>query len=218
MSRLKATLAAVSVAAAGGLAAAPALAAPSAATPPGITGSAIYGQTLTCNNGTWSAGAGSFGFAWQLASGNVPIGTGPTLKLRARWVGQAVVCAVTGKDASGTATAISPPLTVQPASATLKISRARQTISHTIEIEGSVAPTASLNGGAGSLILYLQTSAGLEQLSFGGNQTRPRSNGDFRLVAGEQPIAQNTYVVEYVPSAMGFPPQVVATRRIRVRS
>jgi hypothetical protein len=214
----KPTLAAVSALVACGIGAAPAGASPVASVPPAISGTSAYGQTLTCKNGTWSAGAGSFTYQWQLADGNVAIGSGTTLRLRARWVGLAVVCAVSAKDTTGTATAVSPPVTVEPASAKVTITKARQTISHTIEVEGRVSPMASLKGGAGSLVLYRQTTAGLQQLSFGGLQTRPAKNGAFRLVAGDQPIARSTYVVQYVPSGEGYPPQVLASRKIRVRS
>lgn len=216
----RSTAALAAVAAAGLATAATADAKPTAATPPAISGTPAYRSTLSCANGTWSAGAGSFTYSWQLADGNVQIGTGAKLRVRAVWVGQAIVCTVTATDSSGATTAVSPPVTARPAAMKVTISKARQTTSRRIEIEGKVSPTASLNGGAGSLILYRETkNAGLVQLSFGGNQTRPkRSNGSFRLVAGDQPIARSTYVVQYVPSGEGFPAQAIASRKIRVRS
>ena len=214
----RAPLALAAIVGAGLAAAAPATAAPTASTPPAISGTPAYRSSLSCTNGTWSAGAGSYAYSWQLADGNVPIGTGPKLRVRAVWVGQAIVCAVTAKDSSGTATAVSPPVTAAPAAIKVRITKARQTTSRRIEIEGTISPTASLNGGDGSLILYRETSAGPVQLSFSGDQTRPKHNGSFRLVAGDQPIARSTYVVQYVPSAEGYLAQAVASRKIRVRS
>lgn len=215
----KRSLAALTAIAAAGLtAAATAAATPTVATPPSITGSPTYRSTLTCANGTWSSGAGSFAYAWQLADGNVQIGTGATLRVRAVWVGRAIVCAVTAKDSTGTTAAVSPPVTAQPAAMKVTISKARQTTSRRIVIAGRVSPVRSLNGGAGSLILYRETKSGLVQLSFNGRQTRPnRKTGAFRLSAGNQPIARSTYVVQYVPSAVGFPAQALASRKIRVR-
>lgn len=204
--------------AAGLAAAAPAAAKPTATTPPVISGTPAYGSTLSCATGTWSAGAGSFAYTWQLADGNVAIGTGPKLRVRAAWVGQAIDCAVTAKDTTGAATAVSPAVTARPAAMKVTITKARQTTSRRIEIEGKVSPTGSLHGGAASLILYRETKAGLVQLSFGGSQTRPKRNGSFRLVAGDQPIARSTYVVQYVPSGEGYPAQAIASRKIRVRS
>jgi hypothetical protein len=214
----KAIIAAASVLAAGGITAASAAAAPAASVPPSITGNAIVGGQLACKNGSWSTGAGSFTFAWQLASGNVPIATGATVKPRVAWVGQAIVCVVTAKDSSGTGSAVSPPVTIAPAPAKIVISKARQTAPQTIEISGHVTPTASLAGGTGSLILYRQTRSGLQQLSFNGNQTRPSlKNGAFTLIASSEPTGRFTYVVQYVPSAPGYA-QVLATRKVRVHS
>jgi hypothetical protein len=213
----KGIIAAASVLVAGGITAASAAAAPTASVPPAVTGTATVGGQLACKNGSWSTGAGSFTFAWQLASGNVPIATGATVKPRVAWVGQAIVCVVTAKDSTGTGSAVSPPVTIAPAAAKIVITKARQTAAHTIEITGHVTPTASLAGGTGSLILYRQTRSGLQQLSFNGNQTRPSpKNGGFTLIASSEPTGRFTYVVQYVPSAPGYAPQVLATRKIRV--
>jgi hypothetical protein len=213
----KGIIATASVLAASGITAASAAAAPTASVPPSVSGKPILGGQLACKNGSWSTGAGSFTFAWQLASGNVPIASGATVKPRVAWVGQAIVCVVTAKDSSGTGTAVSPPVTIAPAAAKIVISKARQTAAHTIEISGHVTPTASLAGGTGSLILYRQTRSGLQQLSFNGNQTRPsRKNGAFTLIASSEPTGRFTYVVQYVPSAPGYAPQVLTTRKIRV--
>ena len=215
----KGMIAIASVLAASGLTAASAAAAPTASTPPTIRGKAHFGGTLACKNGTWSSGAGSFAYTWQLADGNVPIATGATLKPRAAWAGMAVVCVVTAKDSSGKGSATSAPVTVTPAAPKVKIATARQIAAGTITITGHVTPTASLKGGAASLILYRQTRSGLQQLSFNGSQTRPaRKNGAFALVAKSEPVGRFTYVLEYVPSAPGYAPQVLATRKIRVRS
>ncbi len=201
-----------------GVAATDASAAPTASTPPTITGKAVYGSRLTCTNGTWSAGAGSFVYTWELADGKVAIGTGATLRVRAIWVDSAIVCAVTGKDTTGTATATSAPVTAAPQAASVKITSAREisTATRKIRIAGRISPTASLAGGAGSLILYRETKAGLQQLSFNGSQTRPARNGSFTLESTGEPTGTNTYVVQYVPSALGYAVQSVVTRRIKV--
>ena len=87
-----------------------------------------------------------------------------------------------------------------------------------MQISGHVSPTKSLAGGAGSLILYRQTRSGLQQLSFNGRQTRPsRKNGAFTLVAASEPTGRFTYVVQYVPSALGYGTELVS-RKVRVRS
>jgi hypothetical protein len=205
------------VLAASGLAAASAAAAPSASVPPAIGGSATFGGKLACKNGSWSSGAGSFVFGWQLADGNIPIATGSTLTVRAPWVGKAVVCVVTAKDSSGTATAVSPPVTIAAAPTKIVIASARQTAAHTVTIAGHVSPSKSLAGGSGSLVLYRLTRSGLQQLSFNGSQTRPsRKNGAFTLIAASEPIGRFTYFVQYVPSAPGYATEL-ASRKVRVR-
>ena len=218
MSTWKPILATASVLAASGVAVASAAAAPRATVPPAISGKAMIGGQLACKNGSWSSGAGSFSFGWQLADGNVPVASGATLKPRGNWVGEAIVCVVTAKDSSGTTTAVSPPVTITPAPTKIVIATARQTAAHTVRITGHVTPTKSLAGGSGSLVLYRQTRAGLQQLSFNGKQTRPkRKTGAFVLVAASEPVGRFTYVVQYVPSAPGYAPRL-ATRKIRVRS
>jgi hypothetical protein len=217
MPNWKPILASASVLAASGVAVATAAAAPSASVPPAISGNAGFGGSLVCKNGSWSSGAGSFAFGWQLADGNVPIASGSTLKVRAPMVGKAIVCVVTAKDSSGTGTAVSPPVTIAPAPTKIVITGARQTAPQTVQISGHVSPTQSLAGGAGSLILYRQTRSGLQQLSFNGRQTRPaRKNGAFTLVASSEPTGRFTYVVQYVPSAPGYGPELVS-RKVRVR-
>lgn len=214
---LKPTLAVGVALAALGVSAVPAAAAPTASSLPTITGTGVYGSTLTCTNGTWSAGAGSFTYTWELADGNVPIGTGPTLRVRAPWVGLGIVCAVGATDTTGTATATSTSITAMPLIPTIRIISARQTTAGKIAISGTVSPTASLRGGAGSLILYRQTTSGPQQLSFNGRQTRPNAKtGAFTLEASGEPRGRNTYIVQYVPSALGYGMQVTVRRAITV--
>ena len=201
-----------------GICAAQASAAPTAATPPSITGASSYGSTLTCNNGTWSAGAGAFTYAWQLTDGNVQIGTGSTLRVRALWVGLGIQCAVTATDTTGSAAATSPAVTATPLTPTIKVTEARQVATGKIAIEGKISPVASLNGGAGSLILYRVTKAGPVQLSFNGGQTRPnKKTGAFTMTAGGEPAGKNKYALQYVPSALGYTSPVMIRRTITVR-
>ena len=201
-------------------AAAEASATPTASTPPTISGHSTYGSTLTCTNGTWSAGAGSFTYQWELADGDVPIGRGTTLRVRAIWESLGIVCAVTGKDTTGSATATSAPVTARAATPTITVTESREVSSATrkVLIAGRISPAASLQGGVGSLILYRLTSAGLQQLSFNGPQTHPRSNGSFSILSTGEPTGTNTYVLQYVPSALGYATQSVVSRRIRVVS
>ncbi|HLI61103.1 MAG TPA: hypothetical protein VKV21_15680 [Solirubrobacteraceae bacterium] len=201
-----------------GVCAAQAAAAPTAATLPSISGSSAYGSTLTCNNGTWSAGAGSFTYAWQLSDGGVQIGTAQTLRVRAIWVGLGIQCTVTATDTSGSATVASASVTATPQRPSIRITAARQIASGKIVIQGTISPLASLKGGAASLILYRQTKAGPQQLSFNGSQTRPNQRtGRFRMTATGEPTGRNKYILQYVPSASGYSPQITVRRTITVR-
>jgi hypothetical protein len=193
---------------------------PTASTPPTISGLPTYGSTLTCANGTWSAGAGSFTYQWELADGDVPIGQGATLRVRAIWTSLGIVCAVTGRDTTGSATATSAPVTARAATPKITVTQAREvsTATRKVRIAGRISPTASLQGGAGSLILYRLTSAGLQQLSFNGPQTHPDRNGSFSIESTGEPTGTNTYVLQYVPSALGYTTQSVVSRHIRVVS
>jgi hypothetical protein len=218
MGRLTTLLSAGAAIGACGVCAAQAAAAPTAATPPSITGSSTYNSKLTCNNGTWSSGAGSFAFSWQLADGNAQIGTGSTLRVRAIWMGLGIQCAVTATDPTGTATATSASVTATPQRPSIRIAEARQVAPGKIEIRGTIRPVASLKGGAASLILYRQTKAGPEQLSFNGRQTRPNvKTGAFLMTATGEPKGRNQYILQYVPSATGFTPQTTVRRTITVR-
>src|SRR6201996_4914737 len=136
MRRLTTLLTAGAAIGACGVCAAQASAAPTAATLPSITGASSYGSTLTCNNGTWSAGAGGFTYAWQLADGNVQIGTGSTLRGRAIWGGLGIQCAVPATDTTGSATATSPSVTATALTPTIKVSEARQVATGKIAIKG----------------------------------------------------------------------------------
>lgn len=218
MPRLTTLLTSGAVIGACGVCAAQASAAPTAATLPSITGARSYGSTLTCNNGTWSAGAGSFTYGWQLADGDAQIGTGQKLRVRAIWVGLGIQCAVTATDTTGSATAASAAVTATPLRPTIKITRARQIATGKIVIQGKIRPIASLKGGAASLILYRKTKAGPEQLSFNGAQTRPnKRTGAFRMTATGEPTGRHKYILQYVPSAPGFTPQITVRRKITVR-
>ena len=218
MRRLKTLLTAGAAVGACGLCAAQASAAPTPATLPSITGASSYGSTLTCNNGTWSAGAGAFTEAWQLADSHVQIGTGSTLKVRAIWVGLAIQCAVTATDTTGSATATSPAVTATPLTPTIKVTEARQVGTGKIAVKGAISPVASLKGGAGSLILYRITKAGPQQISFNGGQTRPNpKTGAFTMTATGEPTGKNKYALQYVPSAPGYTSPVMIRRQITVR-
>jgi hypothetical protein len=218
MPRLTTFLTAGAAIAASGAFAAQASAAPTAATLPSITGASSYGSTLTCNNGTWSAGAGAFTYAWQLADGNVQIGTGSTLKVRGIWVGLGIQCAVTATDTTGSAAATSAAVTATPLTPTIKVTEARQVATGKIAIKGTISPVASLKGGAGSLILYRVTKTGPEQISFNGGQTRPnQKTGAFTMTASSEPKGKNKYALQYVPSAVGYSSPVMIRRTITVR-
>lgn len=218
MRRLTTLLTSGAVIGACGVCAVQASAAPTAATLPSISGSSTYGSTLTCNNGTWSAGAGSFTYGWELSDGGVPIGTAQTLRVRAIWVGLGIQCTVTASDTTGSATAASAAVTATPQRPAIRITEARQIAAGKIAIQGTIRPIASLKGGAASLILYRQTKAGPEQLSFNGAQTRPnQKTGAFRMTATGEPTGRNKYILQYVPSAPGFSPQITVQRTITVR-
>ncbi len=218
MPRLTTFLTAGAAIGACGVFAAQASASPTAATPPSITGASSYGSTLTCNNGTWSAGAGAFTYSWQLADGNVQIGTGATLRVRAIWVGLGIQCAVTATDTTGSAAATSAAVTATPLVSTIKVTEARQIATGKIAIKGTISPVASLKGGAGSLILYRITKTGPQQISFNGGQTRPnQKTGAFTMTATGEPTGKNKYALQYVPSALGYSSPVMIRRTITVR-
>jgi hypothetical protein len=199
-----------------GLCAAQAVAAPTAATPPTISGSAVYGAKLTCNNGTWSAGAGSFTYAWELADGNLVVASGQTVTVKASWVGLGIQCAVTAKDTTGTASAASSAVTARASTPKISLREARQTSAGKVTFKGKISPIASLRGGSGSLILYRKTTAGPQQLSFNGGQTRPNlKTGAFTLVATGEPRGKHSYIIQYVPSALGYG-QALVRRTITV--
>jgi hypothetical protein len=218
MPRLTTFLTAGAAIGACGVFAAQASAAPTAATLPSITGASSYGSTLTCNNGNWSAGAGAFTYSWQLADGNVQIGTGSTLKVRAIWVGLGIQCAVTATDPTGSAAATSAAVTAVPLTPAIRVTEARQVAPGKIAIKGKINPVASLKGGAGSLILYRVTKTGPEQISFNGGQTRPnQKTGAFTMTASSEPKGKNKYALQYVPSAVGYRSPVMIRRTITVR-
>ena len=108
--------------------------------------------------------------------------------------------------------------TTTPSALTVTVTSARETSTRyrSVTIAGRISPTASLRGGAGSLILYRETRSGLIQLSFNGPQTRPRANGGFTMKSTGEPKGANTYVVQYVPSATGYAAQGIATEHITV--
>ena len=126
--------------------------------------------------------------------------------------GTAVVGVSVGVAHASRARQSATPLTVSVASA-----HQTSTRFNTIQISGRVGPSASLAGGNGSIILYRETRAGLQQLSFNGPQTHPSSSGAFSIKSTGEPTGTNTYVVQYVPSATGYAMQGVATEHITVR-
>ena len=211
----------VSIAAAAAVTALIAPAASATPTPvqsPAVTGNAVFGATLTCRNGTWSAGAGSFTYAWQYADGNVPIATGQTLKVTDAMVMLGIDCVVTATDGSGKpASVTSAPVTPQPATPTVKLTRATVSRARTVRIYGTIAPTASLGPTGASLTMLRRTSSGLEQITFTGPQSHPPRNGRFTLTASHEPAGRNTYVIEYAAGAPGYAGQVLTTRTLRVR-
>jgi hypothetical protein len=74
---------------------------------PAITGTATTGNTLTVSNGTWNNSPTGFTYQWRRAGVDIPGQTAATHVVVAGDVGQALTCAVTATNASGSATAIS---------------------------------------------------------------------------------------------------------------
>ncbi len=89
--------------------------APSNTSVPTISGSAQQGQVLTANNGTWSNGPTSYGYAWQdcdtSGSGCTTISgaTASTYTLAASDVGDTIRVVVTASNAAGSGSATSQP-------------------------------------------------------------------------------------------------------------
>lgn len=70
---------------------------------PSISGTAQEGQTLTCNPGTWLNSPTQYSYSWL--RGATQIATGSAYALTASDVGQAITCAVTASNASGSSLA-----------------------------------------------------------------------------------------------------------------
>jgi len=80
---------------------------------PTITGDPQVGETLTANDGTWTANPTSFAYQWQrcdidaIVCGNVPGATGKTYGARTADVGFRVRVEVTARNSAGTGSATS---------------------------------------------------------------------------------------------------------------
>jgi hypothetical protein len=193
-------------------------AAPTASTPPTITGTAAVGQKLTCNNGTWSAGAGSFTYQWQLADTGSVIGSQPTLTLGSRATGLAVVCVVSATDSTGAiATATSAPAAVIGVAPKLTITK-ESSSDGGLTLTGKITPAGAARSGLGSLILYRQSASGPQQLTFDEIDTTPATNGTFTLTITGEPTGRHTYILQYVPGAAGYVTQVTITRKFRIHA
>ena len=215
--RLLTIAAAAAGCAAPALFAASASAAPTASTPPTISGTAAVGGKLTCNNGTWSAGAGSYTYQWEIADTGSVIGTKPAITLGARVSGLAVDCVVSAKDSSGaTGTATSASEPVAGIAPKLTITK-EVSMGGGLTLTGKITPAGAARGGLGSLILYRQSASGPQQLTFDEADTTPATNGSFTLALTGEPTGRHTYILQYVPGAAGYVTQVTVTRKYRIR-
>jgi hypothetical protein len=216
---MKARVLTIAAMVAGGcaIAAGGAAAAPTASSSPTVTGTAAVGQTLTCQNGTWSSGAGSYTYEWELADGAVVIGSKQTIKLGARTMGLAVDCVVTAKDSSGTsAKATSAPVTVAGLAPKITITK-ESSSNRTLVITGKITPRAAAAGGSGSLVLYRESASGPQQLTFNEADTYPSAKGTFTLTVTGEPTGRHSYVLQYVPGVAGYATQVTISRKFRIR-
>ena len=175
---------------------------PTASTPPTISGTAAVGGKLTCNNGTWSAGAGSYAYQWEIADTGSVIGTKPAITLGARVSGLAVDCVVSATASRGA-----------PGPARSK----EVSADGGLTLTGKITPAGAAKGGLGSLSLYRQSASGPQQLTFDEADTTPATNGSFTLAVTGEPTGRHTYVLQYVPGAAGYVTQVTVTRKYRIR-
>jgi hypothetical protein len=83
--------------------------------PPAISGSAVQGQTVTCSQGAWFPAATSYAYSWQRNVLTAIGGTSNQYTLTADDVGQAITCAVVGRNSVGA----SPPAVSLPIIPTL---------------------------------------------------------------------------------------------------
>lgn len=159
--------------------------------PPSIAGFPGYNSVLTCKEGTWSADAQTFEYAWAYAANGSTITTGRTWRVDAPRVGHDVVCQVTAKDGTGAGTsATSAPVRIGPGRTTISL-KAEKVQHKKVTITGKAGPKAAVKGA--SIVAYRVESDGLHQL-FG--KATLKASGQIKIVAPDIP-GKHTYKVNF---------------------
>jgi hypothetical protein len=194
-----------------------ALTAPVASKPPTISGKPAYQQTLTCNKGTWSAGAVSFSYAWAISGGST-IAAGQTLKVPASAIGYDLVCIVTARDAQGhTTPASSVQALIGQGIAAVKITRA-VAANGVVTISGIAGPAPARQKGPGgwsTVVLDRELTSKLNVQQISAPKIVRARNGAFRISAHDI-AGRHTYVIAFDPSVGSHYAPGQATRTLTV--
>ena len=81
--------------------------APVNTSPPVISGNATVGSVLNCSTGAWNYAPTSYSYQWSRASSNIKNARTSSYTVQAADVGQALACAVTAQNATGSTKALS---------------------------------------------------------------------------------------------------------------
>ncbi len=174
-------------------------AAPTATAPPTISGTPAWGSTLTCNNGTWSADATGFEYAWAYSGGGTVVATGQTWKVNAA-LSNRVVCTVTARDGAGqAATATSAPVVIGPGVTELSLIAEKTQRKKAVVITGKVGPgDANVDPKRRtSVTVYRDNGASLTQLTF---SLLAKPDGTFRARFADSKGGRATYQVQVTPA------------------
>lgn len=86
----------------------PLAAVPINTSPPVISGTAQQGQTVRCSTGAWTNSPTSYAYSWQRNGSSIQ--TGSQYTLTSADVNQVITCMVAASNASGSSSALSPPI------------------------------------------------------------------------------------------------------------
>jgi hypothetical protein len=195
-----------------------AIGAPASTGAPSISGHPNFDSVLTCNEGSWSADAVTFDYAWTYSGGGPTIGTGPTLRVPRTVTGYAIVCDVTAHDTQGqTTSATSPAVTIGPGISTVRITKAavnKGAVTFTAVAGPSAALAKTPNGPPYVVLDRRLNKTTVEQL--GDLKVIHGRSGKF-TISGRDTRGRHVYLVRFVPSAGTGYTEADATRTLRVK-
>jgi hypothetical protein len=195
-----------------------ALSAPTPSKPPSISGKPNFDSVLTCNQGTWSADAVSFDYAWTYSGGGPTFGTGRKLDVPQTVLDYAIVCVVTAHDAQGqTTSATSNAVTIGPGVSSVRITKATVKKGR-VTFSGVASPGPALarsKSGSPAVVLDRRlTKNTVVQIS--SLQVVHNRKGKF-TVGGHDTRGRHTYILIFIPAASSGFSESKATRRLRVK-